>query len=1051
MTGIAPLVFRALTPTAMTVSGTGFGVSGAAVVRLTSAAGTPFATGTASFVDVPGVILNDTTITFTSPTAQVCPFANVGIGVKVTLPDTSEYTSAGDIATLSGAAISTFAPLTVPIGAAPSFTITGGGFGPLAGSVTVLFTASAGTPFNGGTSATASVPAIVNSSTSIGGTAPVATGGAGFTANVSVTFANGSCAAAVPGIVAFTSTVNQKPTLTTSVTGELTLVHGDHVSFTVTATDPDGDPVSLTLLDPPAGCTFAPVQNAASPKTATIDWVVSGWDAGGPVPLVFRSHDSVNPGVLSTLVVWTHLTPAANRTLRVGDVTGDGVADVVVCAHNADTGATNAGGIYVWAGATTPSGTPTATLTVQSPASGDTLASGGFRLADVTGDGTLDVVAASDAAKIASVVGAGAIYVWNGGSGLTGAKSPDATLTTNGGGQNKSLGSNLNRWQIGDVSGDGKDDIVAAAPAATIGATNTGALYLWKGGSALTGAKTPDAILVVTGGAFDDALGTNGLLLAELTGDSTLDVFSTSAGADGGGSSAGAMYLWKGGSGLTGSKAADAVMTITGPTSDDALGSQYRCEDVTGDGTKDVVAAVQTADIGGVADVGAIFVWNGGSSLTGAKTQDATLSVSGAIDSDNLAAGDKGPLQIGDVSGDGIADIVGIARLANVGGVADVGAAYLWKGGSGLTGSKTPDATMTVSGASTSDNLGRGGTRLADVTNDGVLDVVCSSPFAGTSDTGAVYVWGGGSGLAGAVAPTATLTVAGASTNDRLGNDPNTTHFTLRFADVSGDGALDLLVPGVEAGSNDEGALYVWNGGSSLSGSLSPSATLTVSGAQPGDKLGNSSGGVFVAAGDVTGDGVLDVVAAAASADIGGVPNVGGIYVWAGGSGLTGAKSPDATLKVTGAANGDLMGGGFNAGVSWDLIDLSGDGTQDVIGVACLASTGGLSACGAAYFWAGGSGMTGTPSPTATFKAPNATNADTLGRTGNVDLLVLSDVTGDGKVDLILGAPEYTGTGGPGAEGGVFLWKGGSGLTGTPTATTSFLVPGAVSLDRLGN
>ena len=64
---------------------------------------------------------------------------------------------------------------------------------------------------------------------------------------------------------------------------------------------------------------------------------------------------------------------------------------MVVSARNADPGGVvNAGAIYVWAGATTPSGTPTATLTVPGALPGDQLAAGGFRLADVTGDGVLD-------------------------------------------------------------------------------------------------------------------------------------------------------------------------------------------------------------------------------------------------------------------------------------------------------------------------------------------------------------------------------------------------------------------------------------------------------------------------------------------------------------------------------------------------------------------------------------------------------------------------------------------------------------------------------------
>lgn len=42
------------------------------------------------------------------------------------------------------------------------------------------------------------------------------------------------------------------------------------------------------------------------------------------------------------------------------------------------------------------------------------------------------------------------------------------------------------------------------------------------------------------------------------------------------------------------------------------------------------------ADVGGVADVGAVYQRRGGVTLAGAKAPDATLTVTGAVASDSL-------------------------------------------------------------------------------------------------------------------------------------------------------------------------------------------------------------------------------------------------------------------------------------------------------------------------------------------------------------------------------------------------------------------------------
>src|SRR5439155_11149374 len=126
----------------------------------------------------------------------------------------------------------------------------------------------------------------------------------------------------------------------------------------------------------------------------------------------------------------------------------------------------------------------------------------------------------------------------------------------------------------------------------------------------------------------------------------------------------------------------------------------------------DVVIASPDADSATTADVGAVFVYRGGAGLSGAKTEDARLSVSGAATGDALGWGDPaiGADQTGatlaDVTGDGVLDVVARAEKADVAGAVDVGAIYVWAGGAGLSGPKTETAALTVPGPTAGDRLG---------------------------------------------------------------------------------------------------------------------------------------------------------------------------------------------------------------------------------------------------------------------------------------------------------------------------------------------------------
>ncbi|MFC1706392.1 IPT/TIG domain-containing protein, partial [Planctomycetota bacterium] len=327
-------------------------------------------------------------------------------------------------------------------------------------------------------------------------------------------------------------------------------------------------------------------------------------------------------------------------------------------------------------------------------------------------------------------------------------------------------------------------------------------------------------------------------------------------------------------------------------------------------------------------------------------------------------------LMVADVTGDGVPDTVAGAAGADVGGVTDTGAIYVWEGTESMASS--PTATLIVPGAAANDNLGDSGSGrgilCADVTGDGVPDIVAGAYVAnagGVTDAGAVYVWAGGSGLTGRPAPTATLTITGAKKYDNLGSISHGQG--LHCVDVTDDGVLDIVAGAYRAdvgGVTNTGAIYVWAGGSGLAGTPAPTTTLTITGAAANDMLGFIPGGQGLLCADVTGDGVPDIVAGAFSADVGGTSDTGAVYVWAGGSGLAGTPAPTATLTVTGAVTGDELGNTETQGLL--CRDVTGDSVLDIVAGACKADVAGQTDTGAIYVWAGGSGLAGTPAPTAT-------------------------------------------------------------------------------------
>ena len=108
-------------------------------------------------------------------------------------------------------------------------------------------------------------------------------------------------------------------------------------------------------------------------------------------------------------------------------------------------------------------------------------------------------------------------------------------------------------------------------------------------------------------------------------------------------------------------------------------------------------------------------------------------------------------IELADVTGDGVLDVVVAATFADVGGVVNAGAIYVWKGGATLTGTPAPFATLDDSGAVANDQLATvrrpgGAARRRDRRRHPRRDRrrASSRTSRGILDAGAIYVWKGG-------------------------------------------------------------------------------------------------------------------------------------------------------------------------------------------------------------------------------------------------------------------------------------------------------------------
>ena len=320
---------------------------------------------------------------------------------------------------------------------------------------------------------------------------------------------------------------------------------------------------------------------------------------------------------------------------------------------------------------------------------------------------------------------------------------------------------------------------------------------------------------------------------------------------------------------------------------------------------------------------------------------------------------------VGDVDGDGRADIVVGAPYEDDNLLGDSGTVRVLSGRDGAV-------LFTWYGESAGDRFGFSVAGAGDVDGDGYPDVVVGAPQDDNtaSNAGSARVLSGRTGLP-------LYTFNGDSTEDWFG-------FAVSGAgDIDADGFADIVVGSYRddnTGTN-AGSARVFSGQTGV-------ALYTFNGTSPDDYLGWAVGGL----GDINADGHDDLLVAEPRSDAVATRS-GRVWVFSGEwITKTAAAQTPLTARVLRTFDGDSSGFQLGLAVAGGG-DIDGDGVPDVIAGAPLADVTGTDA-GVVRIY---SGATGAVLRTLNGAAAGDHFGESVGNAG--------DVNGDGRADVIIGAP----------------------------------------------
>ncbi|NBZ86765.1 M10 family metallopeptidase C-terminal domain-containing protein [Stagnihabitans tardus] len=427
-----------------------------------------------------------------------------------------------------------------------------------------------------------------------------------------------------------------------------------------------------------------------------------------------------------------------------------------------------------------------------------------------------------------------------------------------------------------------------------------------------------------------------------------------------------------------------------------AKGNIAGLSDLNGDGLADLAIGAPGDDDKAV-NAGRAFVMLG-ASAPGVSEKFADY-LPDVLIIDGVNAGDMAGFAmagIGDLNGDGRGEILVSAPGMVANGAADAGMGFVLWGMAAANGAGIDLADVVGNGAegysirgqAAGDLAGWSMTSIADMNGDGLAEVLIGAPGndAGGADAGAAYVvWGKGTGttvqLNTVAAGTGGFAIQGAAAGDMIGKA------VAALGDQGGDGKAEILLGSATA---DGGAGAVWVVDGQASGGAVSLGALA-SGYKISGEAGSGAGVSVTSAGDVNGDGREDIL-------IGGTNAAWLVYGQAGHAdvSLSDVAAGVGGVKITGGAMADLRVLG-NA-------DLNGDGIKDLILGTPHDAEGGANA-GAVYVAWGDQLYRPVSLADLSASIGGAKIVGAAGSLTGMSLALTQDLNGDGRVDLMIGAP----------------------------------------------